>query len=118
MWRTYDVFRSIEFCALIVCMTLLCWDMQNALGIMGIRHNSAAMVAAERFMLIVFRISPHAAIFMAVVLHQAAFASRASHGLAVAGLLYVNAINAVKACRTFGTTNILHPRGAELQKGK
>lgn len=93
-------------------------NMQKALGTVGVNHKSAAMVAAERFMLIAFRILPHAAIFMAVVQHQAAFASRASHGLAVAGLLYANAINAVKACRTFGTTSNLHPRGAELEKGK
>lgn len=74
---------------------------QDAYGGQGCGHLSSGLRVADRAALVLLRIVPQAAALVAVALQPAAFASRARHSLAVAGLLYVNAANGFTAWRTF-----------------
>ena len=89
---------------------------QDAYGVQLGGRLSSGMRAAERAALVVLRIVPQATALAVVGLQPAAFASRARHSLAVAGLLYVNAANGLTAWRTFRPALRRAPRSAADRK--
>lgn len=93
---------------------MLTW--QDAYGAPAGSRFGRGTRLAEGITLLLLRILPHAAMLLAVALQPAAFESAARHGLAVGGLVYMNAANGVTAWKTFLRAHPAKLRGADNKK--